>query len=221
MAIVLVDVDGTLVDGPSCERRFVARLFRGGLCGPRQCVAALWFPLRWAPRYGRDVLKKNKAYLAGLRTARVDAAAEAFVRTDVIPKLRPAMVTRIAMHRARGDDIALLTGTPDFLARPLAAALGIGRWSATACRVIDGRFTSAPPVTHPFGRDKVKLADDLCRRSGWRLDQATAYADSRHDLALLSVVRHVVAVAPDASLRAAALKKGWEVLDCAGPRPSD
>jgi HAD superfamily phosphoserine phosphatase-like hydrolase len=213
VAVALVDVDGTLVDGPSCERRFVAHLFHSGLGGPWQCVAAAWFLLRWAPRYGRNVLKKNKAYLTDLETARVDAAAEVFVRTEIIPKLRPPMVARIAMHRARGDDIALLTGAPDFLARPLAAALGVAHWSATICTAIDGRFTSAPPAIHPFGPDKTRLADGLCRRAGGRLDKATAYADSAHDLTLLRAVERAVAVTPDAPLRAAALQAGWEILD--------
>lgn len=212
MTVALVDVDGTLVDGPSCERRFIVDLFRKNLFGPRQWVAAAWFPLRWAPRFERHVFKKNKAYLVGLHVERVDAAAEAFVRAAVLPRLRPSMVARIAMHRARGDGIALLTGTPDFLARPIAASIGIAHWSATRCAVADGRFTDEPPLDHPFGGDKTEFARALCRRLGARLEDAVAYADSAHDLPLLRAAGRAVAVAPDARLRAAAEREGWEIL---------
>jgi HAD superfamily hydrolase (TIGR01490 family) len=213
MAVVLVDVDGTLVDGPSCERRFIGELFRRGILGTRQCTAAAWFVARWTPRYGRHTLKKNKAYLAGLDIERVAAAAEAFARSAIAPKLRPSVLSRIAMHRARGDAVALLTGTPDFLARPLAAALGVAHWSATRCATADGRFTAAPPAVHPFDRDKLALAQVLCESLGSRLEDAIAYADSAHDLPLLHAAGRAVAVAPDARLRAVAEREGWEVLD--------
>lgn len=212
MTVALVDVDGTLVDGPSCERRFIVELFRENLFGPRQWVAAAWFPVCWVPHFGRHVFKKNKAYLAGLRVERVDKVAEAFVRDAILPKLRPSMVARIATHRARGDGIALLTGTPDFLARPIAASMGIAHWSATRCAVTDGRFTDEPPPEHPFSGDKAAFADALCRRLGARLEEAVAYADSAHDLPLLRAVGRAVAVAPDARLRAAAEREGWEIL---------
>jgi len=210
---MLVDVDGTLVDGPSCERRFIGELFRRGILGPRQCAAAAWFVVRWAPHHGRYVLKKNKAYLEGLDVGRVTAAAEVFARSAIVPKLRPSVLSRIAMHRVRGDAVALLTGTPDFLARPLAAAIGVAHWSATHCAAANGRFTAAPPIAHPFDRDKLILARALCESLGGRLEDAVTYADSAHDLPLLRAAGRAVAVAPDAQLRAVAEREGWEVLD--------
>lgn len=212
MAVVLVDVDGTLVGAPSCERRFVGELFRRGILGPRQCAAAAWFAVLWAPRLGRHVLKKNKAYLAGLDVERVSSAAESFARNTIVPKLRPPVLARIAMHRARGDSVALLTGTPDFIARPLAAAIGVTHYTATRCATADGRFTAAPPVVHPFDRDKPMLARLLCESLGSRLEDAIAYADSAHDLPLLCAAGRAVAIAPDARLRAAAEREGWEIL---------
>lgn len=213
MAVVLVDVDGTLIDGPSCERRFIGELFKRGIIGIRQCIAVAWFAVRWAPRHGRHVFKKNKAYLAGLEVERVASAAEMFARSTVVPKLRPSVLSRIATHRARGDQIALLTGTPDFLARPLAAAIGVAHWSATRCAITDGRFTVAPPAVHPFDRDKPVLARALCESLGSCLENAVTYADSAHDLPLLHAAGRAVAVAPDARLRAVAEREGWEVLE--------
>lgn len=212
MTIVLVDVDGTLVDAPSCERLFVTELLKTGIIGPRQCAAALWFPVRWAPRYGRHVLKKNKAYLAGLTRDRVASAGETFARRAILPRLRQPLIDRIEAHRANGDTVALLTGTPDFLAEPIAQALGITHWSATRCTISGGRFTADPPLAHPFRSGKLVLANELCRRLGGRLDASIAYADSEHDVMLLRAVRRAVAVAPDAGLRAAAEREGWEIF---------
>lgn len=62
MAVALFDLDGTLTEGASCERRFVLHLAARGLLGGRQMAAAAGFALRHWPVYGRHVLKKDKAY---------------------------------------------------------------------------------------------------------------------------------------------------------------
>lgn len=208
-----MDVDGTLVDAPSCERRFIGELFKHGILGTRQYAAAAWFAVRWAPRFGRHVLKKNKAYLAGLDVERVSLIAESFARNTIVPKLRPLVLARIAMHRARGDTVALLTGAPDFIARPLAAAIGVAHYSATRCATANDRFAAAPPIVHPYGNDKPILARLLCESLGGRLEDAVAYADSAYDLPLLRAAGRAVVITPDARLRAAASQEGWEVLD--------
>ena len=60
MAVALFDLDGTLTEGASCERRFVLHLAARGLLGGRQMAAAAGFALRHWPVYGRHVLKKNR-----------------------------------------------------------------------------------------------------------------------------------------------------------------
>lgn len=212
MALVLIDVDGTLLTGASSERRLIRRLAARGRIGPVQLAACLGFALRHAPRYGRHVWKKNKAYLARLAVADVAAQAAELVQDVLLPDLRPGLLRRLEHHRAAGDTLALLTGAPSFIADPLARALDIEHCIATRCAVRGGRFTAAPPLRHPFREEKAQLAATLCRELGVRLEHAVAYADSVDDAPLLARVGHAVAVDPDRELAGCAAARGWEVL---------
>ena len=210
--VVLVDVDGTLLGGASTELRFVMHLIRRRRIGLRQLLQAAVFPPRWAARYGRHVFKKNKAYLAGLAVADIASEAEIFVRQTVAPLLRQEILTLIVGHVARGETVMLLTGTPEFIAEPLARLLGVHSVCATRCVHQDGIFTAEPPPQHPFGEAKVTLARDICRTLGHPLADAVAYGDSIHDLPLLLQVGHPVAAWPDAALRQIATKGNWRLL---------
>lgn len=212
MACALVDVDGTLLDGPSTEVRFVLHMLARRRIGWKQAAQAIAFSLRWSSRYGRHVFKKNKAYLAGLAVADVAAEAEIFVRQTVAPRLRPEILDIIAGHVTRGDTVALLTGTPDFIAEPLARLLCAQEVCATRCARQDGVYTAEPPLLHPFGDTKVVLGREICRQMRCSLSDAVAYADSIHDLPLLLQVGRPVAAWPDAALRAIALKGNWLIL---------
>jgi phosphoserine phosphatase len=212
MKLVLVDVDGTLLHGANSEQRFVVHLLRRGLLGPRQFAATLYFATRWAPRYGRHVWKKNKAYLSGLPTARIAREAEHFVAGDLIPRVRSGLVQRIDEHRMAGETCILLTGTPSFLAAPLARRLKVRGHLATECSMTGDRFRAVPPRCHPFGIEKLEHARGVCGQLGARLEDCVAYADSRHDIPLLEAVGRAVAVSPDEHLLALAVRRGWEIL---------
>ncbi len=213
MATVFVDVDGTLLEGLSSEVLFAAYLVRHRRIGPRQVAHAALFVARWGARFGRWVLIKNKAYLAGLEVDDVAALAEAFVRDELESRLRPALLARLEAHRAGGDRIALLTGTPEFIARPLARRIGAGTWSATRCARRNGAFTAEPPGTHPFHREKVERSLELCARLGCDLGDCVAYGDSMYDLPLLRRVGRPIVVSPGWRLERTARAEGWEVLD--------
>jgi phosphoserine phosphatase len=209
----LVDVDGTVLQGPSSERLFVGYLLRTRQLGPRQLAAAMAFYALWWPRYGRQVSKKNKAYLAGLPVSEVEETAAEFVQRLLLSRLRPSMLARIASHRQAKQPVAFLTGTPDFIARPLAAALGVAELSATRCAQNNDMFIGCPPTVHPFGVDKLPAAGALCASLGVSLEQCVAYADSYFDLPLLERVGLPVAVQPDRRLRLHAVRRGWTILE--------
>ncbi len=212
MSGALVDVDGTLIAPPSTEVRFALHLFRARRLGPRQAARAALFLARWGPRYGLRVFKKNKAYLDGLPVDAVAEIAEAFLRDEIAPRLRASVLRRLEAHRAAGEGIALVTGAPDFIARALAPHVGATAWAATECARRDGLFTDAPPLTHPFGAEKIVHARRLCARLGWSLDDCAAYGDSVHDAALLARVARPVAVHPDRTLARIAAERGWDVI---------
>ena len=212
MALVLVDFDGTLLSGLSSEKRFCAWLWRRGRIGPRQVAACLRFAHRWRRAWGAAVWKRNKAYLAGLAEAEVASLARAFALRRLVPDLFPPMLRRLEAHQARGDAVLLLTGTLEYIARPMALHLGIVSLRATRCAVSGGRLAEDPPLEHPLGAAKVRIAAEEARRRGLPLEEATAYGDAPADLALLAAVGRPVAVRPHPRLRREALRRGWEVL---------
>jgi HAD superfamily hydrolase (TIGR01490 family) len=211
MKLAIFDIDGTLVEG-STERRFWRYLLKRGHQGPRQVLAYLLFWLRYLPVYRRDTARKNKAYLYKLDTGRVRALAERFVAEEVLPQLYAPVVQSLQNHLRRGDTVMLLSGTLEPIASALAKALGVPHVRATVCRERDDRYLAGPPKTHPFGADKLAIATRFAAEMGADLREASAYSDSRHDLALLEAVGDPVAVLPDRPLLETARGNRWHII---------
>ena len=217
MALALFDIDGTLVRGNS-ERLFWLYLAARGRQGPRQILAYLLFLVRYLPTGGVHTLKKNKAYLTGLRSSDVALLAADFVRTRLFRRLNEPAVQRLQQHLQRKDTVVLLSGTLDPIARALADHLGVRRVCATLCSERHGRYLPQPPETHPFGAAKLSLAKQLASQLDLDLAQASAYGDSRHDIFLLEAVGHPVAVSPDGELAATAAARDWETIAAPAPQ---
>lgn len=212
MRLVLFDIDGTLVPGASSEARFARYLWDRGALGVRQLFAFAWFGLRYFPRYGRHVMQKNKAYLSGHSKAEIAAYARDFVARRLRPALYEPALERLRDHQAAGDRIALLSGTPQFIADALAEALGVAHAHAALCATRGAVYIGAPPTRHPYGPTKVDAAEALARETALSLETAVAFGDSITDAHLFRVVEEAVAVQPDKHLSKAADGAGWEVL---------
>jgi HAD superfamily hydrolase (TIGR01490 family) len=216
MGLAVFDIDGTLVTGRSTERRLFRALLAGGWLGPRQWLAFAGFAVRHGPAWGRHVFKKNKAYLAGLAVNDVAAFAQQWAPAALGSSWFGPAMARLRAHRSRGDRVVLLSGTPEFLARVIAVEVGADAAIGSRCAELDGYFTAAPPLVHPFAAAKVELTQALCRELGVAMADVTAYGDSAHDLPLLRAVGHPVAVRPATGLAHAARSAGWEVLPATG-----
>lgn len=216
MALALFDIDGTLVRGSS-ERLFWLYLATRGRQGPRQIFSYLLFLIRYLPTGGIHTVKKNKAYLTGLRASDIALLAAEFVQTWLVKRLNDRAVQRLRQHLQRKDVVVLLSGTIDPIARALADHLGVRRVCATLCSERHGRYLPQPPETHPFGAAKLSLAKQLASQLELDLAQASAYGDSGHDIFLLEAVGHPVAVGPDQKLLAVATARDWEIIAAPGP----
>jgi phosphoserine phosphatase len=210
--LAIFDVDGTLVSGRSTEKRFMAWLLRRGHIGPFQVLSAAWFIVRWFPRFGRHVFRKNKAYLKGLPLTLVADEASRFV--DSLPETVwiGQALAELRQHRKNGDIVLLFSGTLQPIAESLSRRFGADGSVGTECRLKQGRFTAAPPLQHPFYDEKADLLPSICETYRIAAGDIYAYADSGFDIPLLREVGHPVAVCPDRMLAAWARANSHRVL---------
>lgn len=210
--LALFDIDGTLVAPPSSEVRFSRWLLARGRLGPaRLCAYLLRLPERLV-NAGTMALKTNKAHLAGFDAGELGDLAEIFLDEQGDQLWISEARVRLDVHRDRGDEVVLLTGTPDLLAASLARRLGADAWFASVLDRKDGRITASPPHQHPHGHVKLDIARRVAAERGAPLDEAWAYGDAWGDRHLLSAVGHAVAVRPCRRLHRLARLKGWECL---------
>ena len=212
MSLAIFDIDGTMLSGMSTEKRFAAWLWRRRLLGLRRILAFLYFFVRWSFRFGSDVSKKNKAYLAGLDAELVNREALEFVNTEVVPILRPQVLDRLRQHQRAGDKVVLLSGTLDSIAAALGQSLKVDCSIGSSCSMHQGCFTSQPPGRHPFGASKRELLTELCADFSVDMTDVFAYGDSIDDLPLLAVVGYPIAVYPDRGLSEEVMKRNWQQI---------
>jgi HAD superfamily phosphoserine phosphatase-like hydrolase len=212
MPIVFVDIDGTIIKGNSCEKLFIPYLTGKGKLGLRQIFHFAWFVLRHFLKYGFKVYKRDKAYLTGLPLLETGQLALEFIDKILPGYFNRDLLTELERRRIAGDELVLLSGTPEFLAEPLGKKLGIE--NIIACKVpsLDGCYTSGDPEQHPYGPSKLQLAREYCLKRGFPLEQSIAYADKFSDLPLLERVGTAVAVTPGRKLRKMAEGKGWRII---------
>ncbi len=137
---------------------------------------------------------------------------EEYVATRVEPMISPDALALLEKHRARGDELVLITATNRFVTEPIAERLNVPTLLATEVERANGRYTGRPSGTPTFREGKVTRLEEWLTQTGQTLEGSFFYSDSQNDLPLLNKVDHPVAVNPDPVLRAHAKEKGWPIL---------
>jgi len=154
-----------------------------------------------------------------LQTRSPEAASAAharFMREVIRPALRPAALALVRDHQSRGDRIALVTATNDFITAPIARAFGIDdlialRLERRAGGTITGRIAGTPS----YREGKVARVEEWLAEGdlGWGdFDRISVYSDSTNDLPLLERGNDPVATNPSPALEAIARERGWRIL---------
>ena len=153
-----------------------------------------------------------------VRTAQqLRQAQESFMREVIGPSLRPEALALVREHRARGDAVALVTATNEFVTAPIAQAFGIDdliaiRLERDATGTITGRIDGVPS----YREGKVTRVEAWLAAQGARWDdfeRTTVYSDSLNDLPLLERATDPVATNPSPALEAIAKERGWRILN--------
>jgi phosphoserine phosphatase len=136
---------------------------------------------------------------------------------DVIdPFVYQEALDLMALHRAEGRAVYIVSSSPEEVVRPLAEHFGVAGVIATRARIEDGRYTGELEF-YCAGPAKAEAIRDLALREGIDLERSYAYSDSIADLPMLESVGHPVAVNADRDLRKQAEERGWDVRDFRRP----
>ena len=214
MKLALFDLDNTLLDGDS-DYAWAQFLIEEGVLHPDEYHAKNeWFYERYKDGTLdiHEFLDFQLAPLAKRPRAQLDAWHSDFMRRKVRPMILPRAPELIARH---ADALtAIVTATNRFITEPIARELGVAAIIATDIEEVDGMFTGKPRGTPTFREGKIARVNEWLASRGHRLEdfESWFYSDSLNDLPLLERVTHPVAVDPDATLRAHATERGWQII---------
>jgi HAD superfamily hydrolase (TIGR01490 family) len=145
------------------------------------------------------------------------AAAHAqFMREVIEPQLRPQALALVREHQSRGDRVALVTATNDFVTGPIARAFGIDALIAVRLEqgpggTITGRIAGTPS----YREGKVVRVGQWLAEGGYDwgdFERISVYSDSPNDLPLLERATDPVATNPTPALETVARERGWRIL---------
>lgn len=208
------DLDGTLIPGPSLEKRLLRMLRRQGVLRLRNYFAWMRGALRLLPRGINQVLYGNKAWLRGIGESQADALT--------VPPFFPRAVEQVAWHAEHGHCIVIISGTPEPLARKAAELLEeeLARRGifanieviATRLEAAAGSWTGRILGDAMFGEAKARTMRRFAAARGVDLATCFAHGDSVHDRWMLETSGIGVAVNPSSDLARIAARNGWDIL---------
>lgn len=209
------DVDGTLVQSTIVHYYVYFRRRRMSALTGR-----LWLAAYLAKCLGFLVLDKfdrNRLNVlfyrgyGGLPAEEIRRLATDCHRDVIRPRLFREAPACVAEHRRAGRRVVLVTGSLDFVMRPLAEELGVDDVLAPHLLESNGRFTGmldGPPLANA---EKARRLRAYAAEQGLDLAASYAYADSMADLPMLECVGQPNAVNPEHKLEAVARQRGWPV----------
>jgi HAD superfamily hydrolase (TIGR01490 family) len=224
------DLDGTLLPGPSLERRFV-RFLRAS--GALDATAVL----RWLARFLRELFAwrrggleerwlaatdGNKRHLAGIRTNTPETLAAAIARKPL--GFFSGALRRLVWHVAQDHAVYIVTGSLGPLAVCVAWQLCSRlveltggkrtriRVCATELEESGGRWTGEISGEAMCGAAKARAMERIAQEEGIDLRRSYAYGDRWSDRQMLEAVGHPAAVNPSAMLGRLARRRGWTTL---------
>ena len=147
----------------------------------------------------------------------LETARERYLRERIEPAILPEARALVDEHRARGDLIAIITATNEFVTAPIAAAFGVEHLLAIRLeRGAGGTITGRMSGTPTFREGKVARTVEWLAGRGAQLadfERISVYSDSPNDLPLLDIATDPVATNPSAELEAVATRRRWRVLN--------
>jgi HAD superfamily hydrolase (TIGR01490 family) len=156
------------------------------------------------------------ALTKGWNRAQVEGVVREALEEVVDPYIYQEALDLIALHRAQGRRVFIVSSSPEEVVRPLAERLGVDDVIATRAEIVDGRYTGNLEF-YCYRERKADAIRETAAEQGIDLAASHAYSDSITDLPMLEAVGQPVAVNPDRELRRLAQQRGWKIRDFRRP----
>lgn len=152
-------------------------------------------------------------FVAGRNVSQIRAIGDEIISEILLNKLWPGTLRMAQAHISVGQEVWLVTASPNELADRLAQRVGLTGGIGTRAEEIDGIYTGRLDGAPLHGQAKADAVVRLAAERGIDLANSVAYSDSSNDLPLLSVVGMAVPVNPDRALRRHARKHDWPIVE--------
>ncbi len=215
--VAFFDLDKTVIAKASMMA-FGKPFYREGLIGRRTILRGIYAQLIYlhigASEQKLDRIRESVLVLTrGWDQDRVRTIVRETLEVVIEPILYEEALDLMAVHRAEGRRIFLVSASPVEIVEPLAEYLGVDEAIASRAEVdADGRYTGEMD-TYAYGPVKAEIIRALAEVEGIDLAGSYAYSDSYTDLPMLETVGHPVAVNPDRVLARLARDREWEIRE--------
>jgi HAD superfamily hydrolase (TIGR01490 family) len=216
------DLDKTVIS-KSSSLALTRPMYRAGLVTRSMLLKGVYAQLVYLI-LGADEKKMDKAKegMLALSKGWDRAEVEELVRKALVEVVDPYIYQEaldlMALHRALGRTVYIVSSSPEEVVIPLAERFGVTDVIATRAEIEDGKYTGNLAF-YCYGKNKAVAMRDVAEREGIDLAASYAYSDSATDLPMLQAVGNPVAVNPDRDLRREAEKRGWQIRDFRRPVP--
>lgn len=166
---------------------------------------------KYTPKDTHTIIKKMGSWLNGIAEERLNKIANEILTKDLIPNIRPNIITEIQKLKNQGTEVVILSSAISAVCIPLGKHLNMDAVICTELEVENGKFTGHPVNKFCFRDEKLIRLKEFCRKRNFNLANAAYYADAIDDLPALEAVGFPVCVSPDKKLNKVAIERGWLV----------
>ena len=152
-------------------------------------------------------------FIGGHDVKEIRIIGEQIYSEFVSPSIWQGTIELAKEHLSSGDEVWLVTASPEDFANLIAERLGFTGAIGTKAEINDGKYTGNLNGKLLHGKEKAIAITELTKVRGINLKDCFAYSDSHNDQPLLSAVGHPRAINPDAKLRIIAFAQSWPVHD--------
>jgi HAD superfamily hydrolase (TIGR01490 family) len=214
-AAAFFDLDKTII-AKSSVLAFGKPFYQGGLINRRAVLRSAYAQFVFAlAGADHDQIERMRAYLTSMCTgwdvAQVREIVSETLHEIIDPIVYDEAVELIAMHKAAGRDVVIVSTSGEEVVGPIGAMLGADEVVATRMVVADGKYTGEIE-RYAYGPEKAVAVLQLAEQRGYDLAGSYAYSDSVTDVPMLEAVGHPYAVNADRALRKIAAEREWPML---------